>query len=535
MHHHKPKSFYCTMATTSYQRQQAPPYDSDDGLNTDEEEEERHLSELHGEAAADDDGTTKKRKRNNNTNDTKLTEEDAAAAKEFEEKIRKKIARPQFTPQLLTSGSKGLVYLRRSFPTRVTKFRTVDPKVVLNNNKKMDKRQQELYKKRQQISQINMAARYSSSLLSAYTDFARSLFPSLAPADVFLKIEALGSKKEVKDFLQVMRDDVRKEYLIKVYNGDGDKVERLLSELEYGINVGGACVNALMGGANNDDDDNQEEVQYDDGPTTAPRMGVRADTDEMEEEEEAASPAVPAAAPVPASNPYKKSVVNDGNENTEPTEVSTPAAEAELEDKELPMEERELEEHVVSTTNEEGVEQTVPATNDEEEEVEAEAEFEEEVELSKKGLEKDAANEDGIMSDEKEAEDRSVNDSAVDNTQETLTLVESQDVARFSQAMNDDALVAEASQGESEQDGKEMVEERFSQFNTSKEEYIGATQNDSFSLEENTLEERFSQVTDRVTFEEGTFTQENDNDDEDGHENSACLGQMTSTQLSMEY
>eukprot|EP00985_Skeletonema_marinoi_P009449 scaffold4392_cov138-Skeletonema_marinoi.AAC.33 len=527
------------MATTSYQRQQAPPYNSinnhdnnsEDGLNSDEEEEERRLSELHGEAADDDNNngtTSNKRKR---TNDTKLTEEDAAAAKEFEEKIRKKIARPQFTPELLTSGSKGLVYLRRSFPTRVSKFRTVvDTQKKVNN--KMDKRQQDLYKKRQQTSQINMAARYSSSLLTAYTDFARSLFPSLAPADVFLKIEALGSKREVKDFLQVMRDDVRKEYLLKVYDGDVEKVERLLSELEYGISVGGAGVNALMGGGDGGgyNDENQEEVQYDDdGVAAVPRVGVRADAEEMEEEEEAASPAVPPAAPVLVSNPYKKSVVNDSNDNTETSEVSTPDAEKEIEDEERPVDENEGDEQIVSTTNKEGEDQIIETAFNEEEE----AEFEEELKLTDKGVEEDATNDDVIMPDEEEAESQSVNESAVDNTQETLTLVESQEDERFSQAMSDDAPVAEAFQDEPEQNDEEENEERFSQFITSKEEDIDATQDDNFSQEENTFEERFSQVTDRVTFEEGTFSQEND--DEDVQENSATLGQMTSTQLSMEY
>ncbi|KAK1747638.1 hypothetical protein QTG54_001601 [Skeletonema marinoi] len=523
------------MATTSYQRQQAPPYNSinnhdnnsEDGLNSDEEEEERRLSELHGEAADDNNNgtTSNKRKR---TNDTKLTEEDAAAAKEFEEKIRKKIARPQFTPELLTSGSKGLVYLRRSFPTRVSKFRTVvDTQKKVNN--KMDKRQQDLYKKRQQTSQITMAARYSSSLLTAYTDFARSLFPSLAPADVFLKIEALGSKREVKDFLQVMRDDVRKEYLLKVYNGDVEKVDRLLSELEYGISVGGAGVNALMGGGDGGgyNDDNQEEVQYDDGVAALPRVGVRADAEEMEEEEETVLPAAPPAAPVLVSNPYKKSVVNDSNDNTETSEVSTPDAEKEIEDEERPVDENEGDEQIASTTNKEGEDQIETVFNEEEE-----AEFEEELKLTDKGVEEDATNDDVIIHEEEEAESQSVNESAVDNTQETLTLVESQEDERFSQAMSDDAPVAEASQDEPDQDDEEENEERFSQFITSKED-IDATQDDSFSQEANTFEERFSQVTDRVTFEEGTFSQEND--DDDVQENSATLGQMTSTQLSMEY
>mmetsp|Transcript_18091 Transcript_18091/g.28378 ORF Transcript_18091/g.28378 Transcript_18091/m.28378 type:complete len:528 (+) Transcript_18091:19-1602(+) len=527
------------MATTSsYQRQQAPPYNDDEGLNTDEEEEERRLSELHGEASDDNDNTnTKKRKRPAPTNDTKLTEEDATAAKEFEEKIRKKVMkpRPQFTPQLLTSGSNGLVYLRRSFPNRVAKFRPVGDNIQQQQKKgkKMDKKQQDLYKKRHQTTQINAAARYSSSLLSAYTEFARSLFPSLAPADVFLKIEALGSKKEVKDFLQVMREDVRKEYLIRVYEGDVEKVERLLGELEYGVSVGGAGVNALMGGGDenaNNDGNEEEEVQYDDGAAAVPRVGVRADAQEMEEEEEAASsPPVPAAAPVPVSNPYKKS------EDAEPTEVSAPVAETELGDEERPLENEEGQEQIVSAASERGEKETASATNEEEE---AEAEFEEELELTEKSEEEeDAANDETIMPDVKQAETQSVNESAANNnTQETLTLVESQDDERFSQAMNDDDLGAEASQDEPEQNDKEeIIEERFSQVNTSKDEEVGATQEDSFSQEENTFEERFSQVTDRVTFEEGTYTQPNDDDRDDAQENSPTLGQMTSTQLSMEY
>lgn len=519
-------------STTSYQRQQAPPYsennydgsDDDGGLNTDEEEEERRLSELHGEAADDDGGSGRKRKRTNNNDTTKLTEEDAAAAKEFEEKIRKKISkRPQFTPQLLTSGTKGLVYVRRSFPSRVAKFRTVVDTKKVNNNNIMDKRQKEVYKKRLQTTQINMAARYSSSLLSAYTDFARSLFPSLAPADVFLKIEDMGSKKEIKDFLQVMRDDVRKEYLLKVYNGDVGKVERLLSELEYGINVGGAGVNALMGGGADDD---QEEVQYDDGAAAAPRVGVRADAEEMEEEE-AASPAAAAPVLVPVSNPYKKSaVVNESNENAETSEVSSPDAEKELEDEGSPVEEKEDEEHLVS------------ATNEEEEEEEAEFE-EEELELTDKAVEEGDTKDYAVMPDTEEAASQSINESRVDNTQETLTLLESQEDERFSQAMSDDAPVAEASPEEPEEEGvEENDDERFSQVhNTSKEKELDATQDESFSQEENTLDERFSQVvTDRVTFEEGTFTQENDGaDDEDVQRSSAPLGQMSSTQLSMEY
>jgi hypothetical protein len=48
--------------------------------------------------------------------------------------------------------------------------------------------------------------------MGAYRDFANELFPSMAAEDVFLKIEDLGSKKEVKDYVQLMRDKFCKEY-----------------------------------------------------------------------------------------------------------------------------------------------------------------------------------------------------------------------------------------------------------------------------------------------------------------------------------
>ena len=492
----------------------------DDNLNSDEEEEERRLSELHGEAAADD--TTKKRKRNNN--DTTLTEEDAAAAKEFEEKIRRKVkSRPQFTPELLTQGNKGLVYLRRSFPGRVAKFRdTTTNNKPLMTSSKMDKKQQELYKKRQQTIQINNAARYSSSLLTAYTDFARSIFPTLAPADVFLKIEDLGSKSEVKKFLQLMRDEQRKEYLIKVYNGDVTKVDRILSELEYGMvgnNAGLGGVNALMGGGGEESgvNNNNDGVEYDD--VNAPRrLGVRAD---LEEEEEMT---VPVAPRVPVSNPYKRSDADD-NDNGEAAEnplKANDADEMELEDEGRKENEEEAEEELELTNNEEG-------------------EDEEELELTSPSLDK-GATDTAAGNTEEEADSQHVDEepAAADNTQETLTLLESQDVdddERFSQAMTtDDVLdVADPSQtNDLEQEGnEEKDDERFSQVNAyEKEKEPDASQDENFSHVDNTQDERFSQVTDRVTFEEGTFTQDGD---EESQENSASLGQMTSTQLSMEY
>lgn len=493
------------MSATYQRRQQAPPssyYNNDDSddLNSDEEEEERHLSELHGEAA--DEGSGKKRKRNNNDT-TKLTEEDAAAAKEFEEKIRKKLNRPQFTPQLLTTGSKGLVYLRRSFPARVAKFRTMDTKKLNSSSSSMDKRQQELYKKRQLSSEINMAARYSSSLINAYTDFARFLFPSLAPADVFLKIEDMGSKKEIKDFLQVMRDDVRKEYLIKVYNGDVGKVERLLNELEYGLNVGGTGANALMGGGDGAYHEGGRDVEYDDGPA-APRLGIRADAEEV------TAPAFPAVARAPVSNPYKKSVKQSLG-NTEASESCPPAMEMEFDN-----DEKEEEHENVYASNEEDVEVELEFTSP----------------SLGKGVKEGAAN-NNIEYDRHivEAGSKIIDEAAVDNTQDTLTLLESQDVD--DKEMDEDAHVACAPQNDPEQeDDEDGNDERFSQVNASEEQDLDATQDER--QEGNAEDERFSQV----SFEAGSLFTHGNTDDvivKDIQENSAPLGQMTSTQLSMEY
>jgi len=50
---------------------------------------------------------------------------------------------------------------------------------------------------------------------------------------MLLKIEGFGSKKEVKAYLQTMRDDVRKSHLESIFGGE--KTDRLLQELEYGL------------------------------------------------------------------------------------------------------------------------------------------------------------------------------------------------------------------------------------------------------------------------------------------------------------
>eukprot|EP00956_Cyclotella_meneghiniana_P001048 scaffold1252_cov66-Cyclotella_meneghiniana.AAC.2 len=203
----------------SYLATSRPPYNDDD-LNSEEEEEERLLSSQHGEAS--DDGPKRKRSAT-----TTYSEADAAAAKEFEEKIKVKKSRPALTPAEL-KGSKGLIVIRRSFPDQI-KYREKKP--IIGTGSKSSTVAQKMNTQ----SQINSAASYSRTLMAAYKNFARQLFPSLAPEDVLLKIQDFGSKKEIKDYLQLMRNDVRKEYLEGIYGTD--KTERILHELENGVSL----------------------------------------------------------------------------------------------------------------------------------------------------------------------------------------------------------------------------------------------------------------------------------------------------------
>ena len=262
----------------------------DDGIDSEEEEEECRLSEMHGEAADDDgaSGSQNKRKRTNATTETKLTEEDAAAAKQFEEEVRlkSKKARPALTPAELKS-SKGLIYVRRSFPTQVQKYRNV----VTPSNKVRGSgtKSNKLAHKMNTNAQLNAAASYSRSLMSAYRQFGQQLFPSLAVEDVFLKIEDLGSKKEVKDYLEIMRNEFRKEYMEGIYGTE--KANRILNELEYGLKVHPMEMDENYTGQLG------EEGGEGSLSRVMPRMGYAAGAyDDGEEEEEG-----PAA---PVVNPY---------------------------------------------------------------------------------------------------------------------------------------------------------------------------------------------------------------------------------------
>ncbi|KAL3809215.1 hypothetical protein ACHAXA_005422 [Cyclostephanos tholiformis] len=259
-------------------------YDDDD-LDSEEEEEERRLSEQYGEAA-DSDGGGPNRKRGPRTQtNTALTEEDAAAAKEFEETVRpRKVQRPTLQPSDL-KGARGLIFVRRSFPSRVARYRQESSRVVRGAGVKSN----ELARKMNVASQINAAARYSRSLMGAYRDFARELAPSLAAEDAFLKIEDLGSKKDVKDYLQLMRDEFRKEYLTGIYGEE--KAARILNELEHGLRASQRPAE--------DDEFYGASSGGGERSSVAPRLGFAVSNDED---------TPPAAVPIMA-NPYTRSTV----------------------------------------------------------------------------------------------------------------------------------------------------------------------------------------------------------------------------------
>lgn len=80
---------------------------------------------------------------------------------------------------------------------------------------------------------LDAAATYCRNLVNAYESFCFDIFPSMAPQDVLLKIETLGSKKETKSFLTGMREQARNQHLEKLFGKD--QAEKMLQELDVGL------------------------------------------------------------------------------------------------------------------------------------------------------------------------------------------------------------------------------------------------------------------------------------------------------------
>ena len=157
------------------------------------------------------------------------TDQDIAA--ELAGEVRKaKKSRPTLQPADLV-GPNGLNRIKNEFNDQV-KYRGVDrAKLKAKGGKKKPTREQ------LKRAELNAAASYSRDLLGAYRNFCRDLFPSMAFEDTVARIENLSSKKEVKDYVEVMREDVRRQHLVGIYGAA--KTDRMLSELESNL-VGGA-------------------------------------------------------------------------------------------------------------------------------------------------------------------------------------------------------------------------------------------------------------------------------------------------------
>jgi len=291
----------------------ARPAHDDDNLDSDEEREERMLSELHGEAGDDTAGMEAPSGKRKRQALTASTEEDAAASAEFEEKMRKKraAARPALDASHL-KGSKGLITVRRSFPSQVRKFRHVTPPAAAANRSSKNPRSAAIAARLATKSTLDAAASYSSSLMSAYDNFARTIFPSLAAADVFLKIESLGSKKEVKDYLQVMRDDMRREYLVGVLGRE--RTDRILHELEYGMR---ASVSLRDGPPDVRRGDLRGRDELEEGGGVAPRVGARGGGSDDDEDAPSGAPRERAANPYATRAGVEPSQTAEASEATE--------------------------------------------------------------------------------------------------------------------------------------------------------------------------------------------------------------------------
>eukprot|EP00978_Attheya_sp_CCMP212_P025646 scaffold82870_cov48-Attheya_sp.AAC.2 len=226
-------------------------YPETSSSDDDEEEAERALSERFGEAG---EASSNKRKSEDDDGD------------EGETLVIKR-SRPTLTPTHLM-GTKGLLRVRNEFPSQL-KYR-----VPTNNTKGRD---------------LLAAASYGRLLVGSYRNFCHNLFPGLAFEDTLTRIESFGGKKEVKAYVQNMRDDVRKDHLEKIYGKE--RAEKMLQELEYGLKLQASSTSEY-------DDENENGALR--------RSYDNNEHDEPQVEQGNAPNASPVSAPTPAVNRYAR-------------------------------------------------------------------------------------------------------------------------------------------------------------------------------------------------------------------------------------
>lgn len=200
-----------------------------------EEEQERLLSMQHGEA-----NETASRKSSNNKRSRQQTDAEIANALNskstdgVDESGKKKKKRMVLDETKLT-GSRGLIAIRREFPSRL-KYK--DPKLELlkmRKSRSLSDSERRTLKQKQFDMEVNASANYISSLMDAYQTFAMDIAPNMHYTDTFNRIQDLGSRKMVRDYLDNMREEICREHMNKIYGVE--RTEKLMRELEYGLNA----------------------------------------------------------------------------------------------------------------------------------------------------------------------------------------------------------------------------------------------------------------------------------------------------------
>lgn len=142
------------------------------------------------------------------SNKKRQTAEEIRKSLALEEKKKTRPPRPKLTIEHLT-GTQGLLRVQ-------TDFRTLHQKHKITSK-----------------TDTKGAAAFGRALQQHYETFCEDLFPSAAFEDVLLKIEQLGSKREIKNYLEHLRQSVRREHLEKIYGVE--KAEEMMSEYEMGL------------------------------------------------------------------------------------------------------------------------------------------------------------------------------------------------------------------------------------------------------------------------------------------------------------
>ena len=155
------------------------------------------------ESSLDSDSDNDNKKKRPRSAKQELDEEIANKYSTEQEKNTKKPRTKSYlclTPAQLTSND-GLIRILHEFPTQLSNF--------------------------YQPGRKGQEPMYATQLIKAYTKLCRDLAPQLAFTDALAKIDNLGSKKEVRVYLQQMRDNQRNNILDTVI-GRVDR-ERLLA------------------------------------------------------------------------------------------------------------------------------------------------------------------------------------------------------------------------------------------------------------------------------------------------------------------